>query len=291
MKWKTKARVHAALDKVPFGGSIYYALQRHIIGSLPRKYDPKYLSYLDWHRANIVKSVGGLENVTLFEFGAGWDLFYNLGLYCYGCNRQVIVDLNRHAKIELINHEIERLKRVDDAGFTRTPNCTITRLEGLADFGIDYRAPADARETGLPEGSIDAVISTNTMEHIPFPDLTAILKEAARILKPGGIVSARVDYADHYFYADKSIGPYHYMHYSDEEFAPYNPPSHYQNRRRHSEYAALMRGAGLDVTEAQPLYEYPDQPLPDRSRLAERFRTFDDDDLRATGGLFSARRP
>ena len=187
MKWQTKARVHGALDRFPFGSAIHYALQRHVIGSLPRKYDPKYLSYLQWHRANIERSAGSLEQATLFEFGAGWDLFYNLALYCYGCNRQVIVDLNRYAKVELINHEIERLNRLPDADFLRRPGQTIRRLEELERFGIDYLAPADARATGLAAGSIHAVISTNTMEHVPFPELEAILNEAHRILRPDGI--------------------------------------------------------------------------------------------------------
>ncbi len=205
MKWQTKAKIHSALDRAPFGSQLYYLLQRRVIGSLPRKYDPKYLSYLEWHRQNITSGPNDLARTTVFEFGVGWDLFYNIALYCYGCDKQILVDLNRFAKIELINHEIDRLSKLDNPGFVRRPPGRIRKLDDLAAMGIDYRAPADARDTGLPPESVDVVISTNTMEHVPFDDLAAILREAHRLLRRNGIISARVDYADHYYYADKSM--------------------------------------------------------------------------------------
>ena len=54
-------------------------------------------------------------------------------------------------------------------------------------WGVDYRAPADARATGMAEGTIDCAISVETLEHIPPADISAILKEIHRILRPDGV--------------------------------------------------------------------------------------------------------
>lgn len=290
MEWRVKAKLHAAIDTMPFGNGLYYTIQRRLTKSLPRQHSPKYFEYLDWHARNIQNAVGDWSKATVFEFGVGWDLFYNIALYCYGCNRQILFDLNRFAKVELINHEIDKLSKLDNANLRRRPKGRLSRLEDLVQMGIDYRAPADARRTLLPKCSVDAVISTNTIEHVPFPDLANILREAHRILRPGGIVSARVDYADHYCYADKSIGPYNYMMFSDEDWEKFNSPGHYQNRRRHCEYVELFTATGFKVVSAEPLFEYPNTSLPPRSTLHKHFQQFNERDLRATGGLFCMRK-
>ena len=45
---------------------------------------------------------------------------------------------------------------------------------------------ADAAATGLPDNSVDLVVSIGLLEHIP--DYTTVLKEKYRILRPGGIM-------------------------------------------------------------------------------------------------------
>ncbi len=47
---------------------------------------------------------------------------------------------------------------------------------------IDY--VCDATSVPLPDGSFDAVLCSETLEHVPRP--AAVVREAARLLKPGG---------------------------------------------------------------------------------------------------------
>jgi predicted SAM-dependent methyltransferase len=286
MKWQTKAKIHTAFDSLPFGHHLYYFLQTKITKSLPRKPAEKYFNTLRWHKKNIETNIGNLSKVTLFEFGAGWDLFYNIGFYCAGIEKQILVDLNRHAKVSLINHEISSFSALESADFFRKPIGVINSLDELDQLGIDYRAPCDARKTGLDDGSIDAIISTNTMEHIPLEDLATILLECHRLLRKGGIVSARVDYGDHYSYSDKSIGPWNYMKYSEKDWRQFNPDSHFQNRGRHSQYLALFEKAGFKIISQKALFEYPDQQPPGKDLLDPIFHGFNSDDLNATAGLF-----
>src|SRR5207253_9552486 len=100
----------------------------------------------------------------------------------------------------LINSTLARLQRRAKAGevplaaapdqLPTDPRAACRMLQEC--FGIEYRAPCDARRTALGDGSVDYITSTNTLEHIPADDLPAILRECHRLLTPGGFLSYRV---------------------------------------------------------------------------------------------------
>lgn len=291
MEWKKKARIAGLLDTIPLGQRAHYFVQRHITRSLPRKPKPEYFEILDWHLDNFNTHAGGLEGKRLFEFGAGWDLFYNIWLYGHGLDEQTVVDLNPYLKPELVNFEIKRMQEMGKGKVARMPEVEIRSAKDLEKLGITYLAPCDARDTGLPAGSFDLVVSTNTMEHIPHPDLALILKESFRLLKPGGVVSSKIDYTDHYFYTDKSIGPYNYMRFTDDEWRRYNPDGHFQNRGRHSDYVRLFTEAGFELIKSDPVCEYPDAAPPPEAERAPAFHNLNEVDLKTTAGYFCAVKP
>jgi ubiquinone/menaquinone biosynthesis C-methylase UbiE len=55
------------------------------------------------------------------------------------------------------------------------------------DLAITFRQ-ADCQATGLPTGSFDLVTSTMLIHEMPRPALVATLREAARLLAPGGLL-------------------------------------------------------------------------------------------------------
>jgi SAM-dependent methyltransferase len=81
---------------------------------------------------------------------------------------------------------------------------------------IRYLAPADARTTALPSGSVDLVYSNSVLEHIPPDVLQDIMHESKRILRLGGHIAHSVAYCDHYAFFDKSISFVNYLKYSDK---------------------------------------------------------------------------
>src|SRR5205823_13839725 len=89
----------------------------------------------------------------------------------------------------------------------------ITELEEI--YGIDYRAPCDAKKTGLPSLSVDYITSTSTLEHIPPEAIRLILRECYRVLRDRGVISLLIDYNDHYTYSDHKISVYNFLRYSD----------------------------------------------------------------------------
>ncbi|WP_421121817.1 class I SAM-dependent methyltransferase [Aquihabitans daechungensis] len=103
----------------------------------------------------------------------------------------------------------------------------------------------------MPDGSIDCITSTNTLEHIPPADITAIYRELRRIIAPDGVISFQIDYQDHYSYFDPSIGVYHFLTYDEASWRRYNPSLHFQNRLRHHDHVALIESAGFEIVAAE----------------------------------------
>jgi SAM-dependent methyltransferase len=274
MDWRAKSRIIGVIERLPLSGRIYYLLQRHVTRSIPRS-----ASSIEGVIADEKRHLGSFRQHTcrdlpdtVFEFGAGWDLCGAIVRHSLGVKQQRMVDLNRLASTWQINHVIAYLGGAQP----------LAGLADLADMGITYSAPFDARETGYPDGSIDLIASTNTLEHIPQDDLRAILKEGRRILAPGGIMSMGVDYSDHYSHADGSIGPHNFLQFSEAEWEAHQHDHHYQNRLRHKDYAQMFREAGLTILHEEEFVP-KDAALP---RLDSRFESYTAGELLPTSGYF-----
>jgi hypothetical protein len=128
----------------------------------------------------------------------------------------------------------------------------------LRSLGIDYRAPSDARSTGLPSGFIHAATSTNTLEHVPPEDISSIGRELVRLLDARGAASFQVDYSDHYSHFDSRISPWNFLGITERRWRWINSGLHHQNRLRHSSYRALLGEAGFTIDEEHLVV--PDDP-------------------------------
>jgi SAM-dependent methyltransferase len=296
MRWIAKALVQDVLSVLPRGDALNYRLQRHVTHSLPvsdamlRMHAKEAAGHLQ-----AVRKHGAVEprDAVLYEFGAGWDLVGPIVLATLGVTRQVVVDIRANARLDLVNDTLRRVGRLaPELGSARDVSsrelATIGELEDR--FGIRYAAPCDARRTDLPSNSIDAITSTFTLEHIPEPDIAAILEECARILKPAGVVSFAIDMKDHYSYFDPRLSPYHFLSIPDRRWRLVNPPLHYQNRLRLSDYRRLVTDAGLTIVE-----EHVRRPT-DRQRaqlrttdVVPRFRSRSPEDLLALELRIAAR--
>jgi ubiquinone/menaquinone biosynthesis C-methylase UbiE len=158
-------------------------------------------------------------------------------------------------------------------------------------YGIDYQAPSDARRTDFEPGSIDCITSTDTLEHIPKRDLSAILGECRRLLREGGVLSVEIDYGDHYSYYDSHICVYNFLRYSDQVWRLFSQSLHYQNRLRHSDYLLAAEDAGFEVlkvfcNEASLVDAASLRRLP----IAQRFHGYSEDDLAIKSSLLLLRK-
>jgi 2-polyprenyl-3-methyl-5-hydroxy-6-metoxy-1,4-benzoquinol methylase len=95
--------------------------------------------------------------------------------------------------------------------------------EATGSLGSDRILHTDLIAAGLPSGKFDVVTFWDSFEHLPNP--RAILQEAARLLRPGGIVLIGLPnfggYQARYFGEDwfgLSL-PHHFFHYTRETLA------------------------------------------------------------------------
>jgi SAM-dependent methyltransferase len=294
MRWLAKAALQRGLGVLPEGERLNYIFQRRVLRSLPagdaalRQKFSRALQHLGAYEEHGPGLPPG--EATFYEFGAGWDLAIPLAYGLLGVGRQVLVDIRPSARVELVNDSLAAFQRLrpeleEQAGRDLRPaGPPIERLEELEErFGIRYLAPCDARATGLPEGSVEYVSSTDTCEHIPEDDLAGIFRECHRLLRPGGAFSCRIDLQDHYAYFDRSLSRYNFLRFSDRAWGVVNSPLHYQSRLRSPEYLRLVREAGFELALEKPsgpseegLEELKGLPL------APRFRGYPLEDLGVT---------
>jgi len=253
MDWRIKCAAHW-LFSLPGMNRLYYPFKRHLARTVFRS--PAEL------RADLAMARGhfrhlrdylGLDpaRALCLEFGAGRDLINNLCLWGLGVERQLAVDLHPLLRPELLNQALRSLSLMEDDCLARRPGGPLP-MAGITEalrerFGIAYQAPFDLGRSGLADASLDFILSTNTLEHVPPAEISAILAECRRLLAPGGGLSFRIDYGDHYSYADPAITGYHFLRYSPGAWRFFNPPLHYQNRLRHQDYAALFRAGGFKI--------------------------------------------
>ncbi|MCB2227460.1 MAG: methyltransferase domain-containing protein [Desulfarculaceae bacterium] len=284
MRWLAKAAVQKILSATPKGERINYLLARHVYHGLPHSPEKMVRRFkMAVEYVHAARTLGPLPEgpANTYEFGAGQDLAVPLALYALGVDSQILADLKPIADWYLINHAVERLRE-------RWP-----RLEALAGrplrplpseplasaaqlktrLGIDYRAPMDARSTGLPGGGFDLVSSSHVLEHIPEDMLLPIMAECRRLVSPGGVVCHLWNMQDHYAGFDPSLSVYNFLSLGDGAWGLINSGLHYQNRLRLPDYLAIFREAGLRVVHQEVQWPSPaDLELLSRLPLAPRFR-------------------
>jgi hypothetical protein len=306
MNWRYKAFLQANLSHLPASHELNYLFRRYVTKTVPASASLQALDYsfAAEHLAAFCASGSfPIESALFYEFGVGWDLMIPLSLYSLGVSRQIVTDVRRLLKPNLIAHATENFPSLHLHPTTLRDLQLFPRSVRGRDvgrllkeyYGIDYRAPFDARTTGFAPNSVDYVTATKVLPFIPVSVMVEILCECVRILRPGGMLSVLNDYRDNWSYVDRSISVYNFLKYPDEIWKKslYNPALYYQNRLRHCDYRRLFKDAGLEIVKDEPGYggEMKDaRALLSNVTLAERFTKYDLDDLIPIRGVFVLRK-
>jgi hypothetical protein len=248
--WKLKSFIFSVIDFFDAHRILYflqkYVTKRSAVGILNA------LPTWQTHK-KYLKKYGATK--TLFEFGAGKNLAQNLYLSDL-VEKQIVVDLNPMidlALVEIVRHQISKLVDLKS-------DIKIETLQKLGAYGIEYRAPYDAAKIDFNEKSIDACVSTNTLEHIPEESILSIFLRLYKTLKDDGIVSAKIDYSDHYAHTDKTISLLNYLKFDQNEWKKYNHNCHFQNRLRHYDYVKIFKRCGFVVIEEDLVFSESEIP-------------------------------
>jgi SAM-dependent methyltransferase len=118
----------------------------------------------------------------------------------------------------------------------------------VARRGLDY-VLYEGREIPLPSASYDLIWSYDAFEHLRHPAL--VVRECARLLRPGGLLIAQIDLADHAVYSSGDTRRlFDCLRYPPWlwNLMKWNRSS-YVNRLRKSEWRAILSEAGLAIRE------------------------------------------
>lgn len=260
MNWKYKAHLLAVLSRVPGGRAAYHCLQR-MAGTNRLQLDRdlnRALELVDLiHEAD-----GKIAGSDVFEVGTGWRPMVPMVFSLLGADRVVTVDVNPWLTLpyaaetwRALGTRLEEIATRGGASLEEVQQrytcCNAhahTLVDLLGPLGIEYHYPADARCTGLPEESMDLVVSSNVLEHIPAEIQLDIHRESQRILRPDGLAVHRFNPQDHYSTVDGSITNGNFLRYSSADWNWYGGSGlSYHNRLRSPEYRTLFEQAQLSL--------------------------------------------
>lgn len=256
MNWKYKSALLKIFSVVP--ASVYNRATIDLLRSGGISLATGIPEVWEFHRNGLQKY--GASRVI--EFGAGKHLGQNIWLSKY-IPTQHVVDITDMADLGLVNDVMLQLVEIGE--LDSQPE--IKHLEELNErFGISYLAPLDLLELPENEAKYDANITSSTWEHIPSELIQPLLEKLCKLIRPGGLISAHIDYSDHYSHSDTNIDRVNFLSLSDAEWRRHNHRHFFQNRLRHQDFYQIFDAAGLDLQlcEASNFVANPlHMPLPE----------------------------
>lgn len=301
MRWQHKARVQRAIAALPFmSNAVYYAVQRTIGGLRPEKIDPFDRMKAAAGIVSWAASAGfDVRGKTVLEVGTGRMLDLPTGMWLCGAERVITVDLNPYLSPQLmaegrslIRRDPDRVVKIfdgkNDSLFQNRldilTGTSVSDDEILRAMNVDYMAPADAANLPLAAGTVDLHVSHTVLEHIPAGVLSAILLEARRVLRPGGLLVHNIDPSDHFSHDDPAITRINFLRFDEAEWDRWAGNQFmYHNRLRANDYVRIFAGAGVrTLKEARSIDDRSLAALHAGFPLSDRFRNIPKDELATT---------
>jgi SAM-dependent methyltransferase len=157
---------------------------------------------------------------------------------------------------------------------------------------VHYYAPGDGTTTGLPDNSVDFHFSIAVLEHIPLEIIIRLLREAHRILRPGGILYHEIDLRDHYADFDRSISSVNFLKFNDFTWKLLGQNKiQYHNRLRASDVLAIFQQSGFETVNIETRIDEKAIAALKHIRIDNRFRHYVPSDLATAVLTLTARKP
>lgn len=290
--WLAKYAFQKVVSRLPFGHQINTVCQK-TLGGLRKPVlfgYPRTLTMLWLLRQSGVS----LRGTVCVELGTGWDLSSALTLVRTGAADVYTYDHLRHLVpeyCEMAAAAIDSRRIPSDTNLPFSPPfAELAELVGVPRGQIHYRAPYDARRTGLSPESVDLYYSLATLEHIPLPTVRELLAESFRILKPGSVCYHYIQPSMHSWRGKESSIDYLVFSSSTWERWIANPIA-YENRLRAVEYLGLLTDAGFEIVDTRYSVDQVALSKLPHMRIAEEFSRFTPEQLAQEYVWVIARKP
>jgi SAM-dependent methyltransferase len=265
MRWTTKARIQRLLSSVPLGPQLYYLAQKRMGGFRHFTIDSKVAQ-----GSGLLECLADLHEPlthwSAVEIGTGWAPILPMLFWLNGQEQCDTYDNQQLLKDSLVVESARQFVALYRSvpGLSPDENQRaqfherLNVLENLVADGasssqimgackIRYHAPVDAASTGLASESVDVVYSNTTLEHAREDEISALLRESYRIIRPGGYMLHLIDLSDHFAHSDQQISAINFLQFSESEFSQYNSRFLYQNRLREPRWRQIIQDQNFEI--------------------------------------------
>lgn len=267
-KWIAKALVQKAISYLPFRERVNYLFQKYVTKGvdLTDEHFGYKIQHAKDHIQYLLRYGDKKQDNLIVELGTGWYPVVPICIFLQGVGRVISIDIRdwttKAQQLVAINKFLEWADRGMLAEYLPNPiperweilkhisahpdqysKSEINELIGLTTL------VADARHIeAIDNQSIDFICSNNTFEHIYPEILRGILRDFARIIKPGGVMSHFIDLSDHFAHFDHSITIYNFLRFSDRSWELIDNVIQPQNRLRFKAYKLMYQELGIPIT-------------------------------------------
>lgn len=228
-------------------------------------------SYLQRAHENLrfIEDHGAIrDGMQLVELGTGWVHWESLFTRMFYDVKVILFDVWDNRQFGGFIHHAQQLRDRMAAEIDRDA-ASITRAEALLDsvlactsfeevyqlLGFSYLIDPTGSLQAIPNGSVDLVISSDVLEHVPATAVPVLTADLNRILRPGGHNSSQIVFADHLQIYDRTVHPKNLLRYSNARWKLlYENDMQYVNRLQASDFNKAFCDAGL-VVEADVTVE------------------------------------
>lgn len=275
LDWRLRIAAKLVLSRLPVGYGFWRQRNLFRHGKMD---DPGYATRVfATHYRRYVEAGGRPEGYSVLELGPGDSLGTALIARAHRAAETILVDAVDAAENDMAPYRrlADHLRR--ETGHRVAEADLANRKALLANNNGRYLTDGLASLRSLPDASLDFIFSHAVLEHIRRAEFEDHLRELHRILKPGGIMSHRIDFKDH---LGGGLNNLRFSH-SCWEAPWFAEAGFYTNRLRCSEVMRMLDAQGFrSGVLHRDTWQTP--PLP-RTSLAADFRNLSDDDIRVSG--------
>jgi SAM-dependent methyltransferase len=292
MHWRLRILRGTLYSQVPFSAQLR-ALKRRLRPPSGEGKNAGYAVADGLHQIALLRRAGVPFSGTVMEMGTGWLPIIPVIYAAAGFERFILTDteaLLLPSGLDIAVGAVRRRLPLVSEGLGLTERETADALDRPLRY--EYRAPW--RPSLADEASADGLFSRCVLEHVRPAEIEAFLREARRMVRPGGWMCHTVDNGDHWSHIDSQRSRVAFLAWRSgslvERFAALNHYE-YSNRLRHADYLDMFRRTGWDIVLSEGV---PDEAsLADlaRMRLAPPFDARDHRDLAILSSHFVLRNP
>jgi predicted SAM-dependent methyltransferase len=240
-------------------------------GRMPKFYLDRVNRMLELNKHHRMLQAGS----RLLELGTGWlhwealtcRLFFDVQctLYDVWDNRQLSGLKNYLSQLDVMLEELNVQGRQLERA--RSLIQEVLKVEDFREcydlLGFNYVVADSQGLKQFDDASYDLVVSAGVLEHIPAEAAPEIIKDTARILKPGGYSFQDINLRDHLYQYDETVSVKQYLHYSDHAWKRwFENDVQYINRLQRPEWLMFFEDTGLQlIAEEREIEDLADLQL------------------------------